>query len=269
MNTDTPLEEETLIAFVDGELTPSEADRVAKAQARDPEVAARIEALRRTADLIKNTYAPVGEAAPPQSLIDAVTRLSQDHDAAARPAVQRRAGLAAQVMESIRRSLRPANVWLAPAGAAAGLALGFFLFAGETGQPFSLDGGQTFAAGRLAAALDRQPSGESADGVTTIQLSFDAQDGRTCRSFLHEQTAGLACRQDSGWRLERLASVQGQEAHAFRTAGAAMPADLLETIDRLIEGEPLDRTEEAARIADQWRRSASSEGLSTNAGGGR
>src|SRR5437879_218338 len=81
------------------------------------------------------------------------------------------------------------------------------------------------ARGALAQALNERLSGEpAADGVR-IGLSFVAQQGHYCRSFVLQSpsTAGLACHADGGWRLELVtAPVGGGPAPAYRQAGSEM-----------------------------------------------
>jgi anti-sigma factor RsiW len=66
------VDDETLMAWCDGELEPEIAARVADRVARDPKLAARARAFRRSAELARGAMAPVLAEPIPARLLDAV-----------------------------------------------------------------------------------------------------------------------------------------------------------------------------------------------------
>jgi hypothetical protein len=88
-------------------------------------------------------------------------------------------------------------------------------------------------------------------------VSFRAADGHYCRTFAMRQTqpiAGLACREAGGWRVRMAAqSAPLAAAASYRTAGDDIPAAVLEAMDQMIKGAPLDAAAEAQARAAGWQ----------------
>ncbi len=141
---------------------------------------------------------------------------------------------------------------------AASLLLGVFLswrfLAPDASDTIVAGNGSLVARGALAAALDSQLASEQhEDGTVLIGLSFKANDGRYCRSFVAREAsvAGLACRAGDEWRIAVTNSVQVQ-AGGMRQAAAAMPPAVLLAIESRLEGEPLDAVAEKAARDSNW-----------------
>jgi hypothetical protein len=125
-------------------------------------------------------------------------------------------------------------------------------------------GGLLVAAGALDEALSNQLVSEQAvDSDVRIGVSFRSKGGGYCRTFqLREKTnlAGLACREGDQWRLDVLARGEpsqdggpGNDAHSgFRPAGSALPSSIVQAVDQVIDGEPLDAAAEAHAKMNQW-----------------
>ena len=90
-----------------------------------------------------------------------------------------------------------------------------------------------------------------------IGVSFQAADGGFCRTFTLRQAqavAGLACHEDGGWRVRIAAeSRSAAPVSGYQTAADETPAPVLETMDQLIRGEPLDGAAEARARAAGWK----------------
>jgi hypothetical protein len=85
-----------------------------------------------------------------------------------------------------------------------------------------------------------------------LGVSFRATDGHYCRSFTLGTTAGLACRDGDAWRIPVLA--EGEAEHgAYRQAGSALPAAVLDAIDQRIAGQALDAQAERAARERGWQ----------------
>jgi hypothetical protein len=125
------------------------------------------------------------------------------------------------------------------------------------------DAGATLAAtaqgvlaqGALADALSHQlASSGAAAAPVRIGVTFLARDGSYCRSFALATAAGLACREGHGWRVAVLQEPATAAQPAYRQAGVAMPAAVLEAIDERIEGSTLDAGAERAALQRGWQR---------------
>jgi hypothetical protein len=111
------------------------------------------------------------------------------------------------------------------------------------------------ANGALAADLERQlASYQPTDALVKIGVSFHAADGDYCRTFVLRETQGLACRDAGGWKVQ-IASLASPLAssNSYRTAGEEMPTPVLEAMDRMIQGAPLDRAGEVRARARAGR----------------
>jgi hypothetical protein len=87
-----------------------------------------------------------------------------------------------------------------------------------------------------------------------LGTSFQARDGSYCRSFTLGATGGLACRDGGQWRIPVLAEGEPEQAGAYRQAGSALPAAVLDAIDQRIAGAALDAQAERAARDRGWRR---------------
>jgi hypothetical protein len=142
-----------------------------------------------------------------------------------------------------------------------GLLIGHFAFAQKAAEtsaptagaatPAAADvrdrDGTLIAAGPLATALANGLKGDDAAPVR-ITLSFRDKTGRLCRSFDTARLAGIACRDDDGWRL-RLALQTGDG----NRSGSSESPFVGQAIDAMIAGDPLDAGEERAARDRGWR----------------
>lgn len=247
------IDEQRLMAFVDGQLDPAEAARVEAAIAADPALAAEVARQRALADALRSAYAAeLDEPVPAQ-----LQALLADERAAATPARvlafehgRSRAG---------RRSVVPPGfgppAWL---GLAAVLVLGLAVgtWFGRGGADFGPDGdGHLVARGALASALEHRLAADAPQDVA-VGLSFRDRDGRWCRSFVRggdAPLAGLACRdRDGRWRLPVLGETT-LPGDGLRQAAAALPPAVLAEVDARLAGEPADAEAERRARDAGWR----------------
>ncbi len=163
--------------------------------------------------------------------------------------------------------------WLVWGGIAASLVIGMAIGAKWLSPGSELDragNGDWMARGDLASALEAQMSGTTSTSGTRIGLSFVARDGRYCRAFTQGAagapgatgSAGLACRENEGWRVRQLVAVAATDpasssaigSDGFRTAASPWPPALLASIDDLREGDALSADAERAAMSHGWRR---------------
>jgi anti-sigma factor RsiW len=273
--------DDDLTAFADGELAGAEAVRVAAAIAADPALAVRIEAERRLRTTLRAHLDPIAAEPVPESLsllIAAVAADESERDMTDAPETAPPPPTPARVLDfaaararreaqaKVKAASRPApgnppRRWGTGAAIAASLVLGLVL-----GTQFARPGavterdGALVASGALAQGLDMQlasAGGDSDGGGLRILASFQRDGGGYCRVFDGGAMAGIACKDQGAWRLER--TVAGERATgtreragtAYRQAGSAQ-GDLLAAAQAMTAGDPLDATQERAARVRNW-----------------
>jgi hypothetical protein len=224
----------TLMAFADGELTGEERVRVEAALAQDEILRVKLakhQALR--------------------------TRLSLAFDGALREPVPPALLAASQNIRGadiINLAQRRAAKWSVRewSAIAASLALGVLVGIGamKAQAPMIVASDNGLAAhGALAHALDTQLASEE-PGAVRIGLSFRAKDGDYCRTFdlTQSATSGLACHEGENWRITMTAAGAGGEV---RMAGGS--EEILAEVEAIIDGAPLDAAAEREARRAQWR----------------
>lgn len=228
------ISDETLSAFLDGELSRQERTEVEEAISTDPALADRLASLASADELVRVRASAIDSVPLPGS----VTRLLQP-DNVVSIAWWRRAG----------RQLREH----AALAAAIALLIGFSAGQLFPGNPMYGDGSWQQA----ASHLDHIGSGEStvigADTRLLSRFTFRDQQGRYCRQFLLESpeqvSENVACRSGGNW--ERIATVQTSGiADDYQPASGTHLLD--STLDELMQGRALGLEEEAALIRGQW-----------------
>jgi hypothetical protein len=237
--------DETLMAYADDALDPADRAAVETALAADPALRARLAAHRRLQAGLRIAFDDALSEPVPERLVAAVH---------ARPAAAPVVDLAAR--RAARWSTREWSAMAASLAAGAILAFGF----GQSARPPAPDlvvaEGGLAADGALARALEQRLAADQGAGAARIGISFRDKDGRYCRSFNVETVAGLACREDAGWRVALVTAGQGDAGGDVRQAGAATPPEVLAAIEARMAGDALDAAEEAAARDAGWRAAA-------------
>lgn len=228
------IDPEMLMAYADGELGPIEAKRVERAIAADPALGEEVARHRALRARLKNHFAPVAEEPVPDRLA-AMLRAPSN------------------VVElPVRKPGRRIPGWTRWGGAvAASLVLGLAI--GHSLQPQSemqTRGGQLYAAGTLAGALDQQLA--SNQGAVQVPVSFRDAKGSYCRVFTSATADGIACRDDRGWALRQTKAGSSAAKSEYAQAGSADPA-LMAAAQEMMAGDPLDAGAETAARAKGWR----------------
>jgi hypothetical protein len=233
--------DETLAAYVDGELDPAAAAEIEEAARQDPRIEERIARYRALRNRLQAAYAAELDEPVPDRLLAAL------QNPAPRPSTAV-ADLAARWRYSLAASVL--------------IAVGAGFLAWRHSHPASMENvdGTLIARGALATGLSDQLSGPVSSGsgpsgsTVRIGLSFVAKSGNYCRTFSLSTDAGLACRRAGRWEILALEKgVSAEDAGSgFRTASSAMPAKVLEAVERQMAGEPLDRAGEIAARGNGW-----------------
>lgn len=248
--------DELLIAFVNGELAEPARAAVERAVRADPAIAARVAGHRARRSRVYGVVAggrDAGSHGQAHGCAAGAKVVQLDTVRAARnvPLPAHLPVPAALVQPSWTRR----HAFAVAAALAAGVLLGGFgwhAWQDEVGLA-SLSGadGALVARGHLAKALSAQLASPGPSGRVRIGISFLAKDGKYCRSFVMDTTAGLACRDGAQWKIPVLA--QGAAGTAWLD-GSVLPPAVLDAVDARIAGTPLDNAAERAAQARGWRR---------------
>lgn len=242
-------DDETLMAFADGELDAATRTAIIAAAAQDPELAARVAQFRAQRVQVADAYSGLLDQPVPERLRTAARApvSGADNSAKSRGNV---------VQFPSRGSPSPGLRWRARewTAMAASLVIGgliaWQLLASSAGDMATRDGALV-ARGELAKALDVQLAGDQgADAAVRIGLSFKSRTGEYCRSFAASAVSlsGLACREQGEWHIKATDSLV--ESAGLRQASS--PA-MLQIIEAHIAGEPLDAAAERSARDAGWR----------------
>lgn len=251
-----PIDDDTLQAYVDGELDAASAARIDAALANDAVLARRVQQARDLRARVRAAFDPVLDEPVPARLSALLQPPSAQTPIPAAPHVMPAGGRGTGTTR--RRTTRR---WFVP-GAALAASVALLAVALWWWQPggdlVRMQGGQSFAAGALTHALDETLASEpDAHAPVAIGLSFRSTDGRICRTFLLRSPparAGLACRSDAGWALPVLSAVATPEGGGeLRQAASALPPAVQAAVDARLRGNVFDAQQERAARDAGWR----------------
>lgn len=232
------IDDETLYAYLDGELAPTDAARVEAALAGDPALAEKLARQRALRERLHSAFGPIADEAPPVALATAACP-------------------AAKVVDLAKaRAERPGDrlpQWAAIAATlVAGLAGGYALRPGSPPSIVEQRGGALIATGPIADALENQLASvdQTADSVK-IRLTFRDGKGAICRSFAAPDASGVACREKAQWAVRAMFAAHDRQSGPYRTA-AADDAALMAYVDGIRAGDPFDATAERQAKAGDW-----------------
>ena len=255
------LPDETVMAFVDGELNDAARAEVEAAMAADPSVRAQVEAQLALRKRLRASFDSVLAEPVPERLRQAArgdSRSARDDVAdlaAARTAKQAEAAAKQSRQIAARRWSVPQFGAIA-ASLVIGVLLGQGLFRSSSENVVTSDGSMV-AGGALDDTLTHQLASTQGDSAPVqIGLTYKNNEGAYCRTFaLREDavTAGIACRAGEAWRIEMLEQLSATASATYRTAGAELPASVRQRVQSHIAGEALDATGESAARESGWR----------------
>jgi len=239
-------DDETLMAFADGELDEATAARLEAAMEEDETLAIRFSEFLETRIAVATAMKPLIHEPVPDALLASVKRMAENARSS-----ETTDNIVALRQQSIKS--RPARqAWLMPIAAslvAVVTGVGGFMLGREIG--LAAPAGSDAA---LAALLDRETSGRDLalgpDGNTLqVVSSFRDEHGDLCREYelkrQGESTISISCRKSGVW-ITRLA------LSAPRAEGYT-PASAQETIDAYLAsihaGAPMTAEEERAALS--------------------
>ena len=249
-----PISEETLQAYVDGELGAVEVAQIDVALAHDELLARRVQQARAMRAQLKSLFDPVLDEPVPAQLSALLRPAPPTVSVSTIP-------LATQTSHrgfgAGRR--RRSHRWLVPGAAVAAslavLAVAFWWHAGSS--LVRMQDGQQFAAGALSRTLDQGlASAPDPSAAITIGLTFRGADGHICRTFVRHASpamSGLACHEAAGWSLPALSTNTASGGGELRQAASDLPPAVQAAIDARIRGDAFDAQQERAARDGGWR----------------
>lgn len=251
--------DETLCAYLDGELDAAERAALEQALATDEGLRRRLDQFRGVTQLMQEEFAGRGAEPVPEALLKAARDLAHGQGAATN----------VTAFPKKQRAVAPSR-WQLPLAAAIALVVGgvaggaFQAARDEAGlgaQIATLDAGQILPSNPLHGALEKAASGET---VTTADasrmrliLSFAAKDGRFCREFdvatRKAASVGVACRENGAWRMEVLLAAKPQDNGAYTPASGYNTQAFDDVVTSLMKDAPLGKDQERALIGRGWR----------------
>jgi hypothetical protein len=242
------IDDETLMAYADGQLAAEEVARVERAMAEDEAIAERVAMFTQSRMSVREAF---GAPPPVPDALAARIRAMAEADA------QQRAGNGAPTnvvdLASRRRSV---PFWQLPIAASIALGVGFL--GGWIGAPGEQTGGSLSIASlddpAIVSALGTARSGERTriDGGAEVAViaSFLGADGSLCREFEHDAAGrtvvAVACRRDETWAVEFAVAAAATDADGYA------PASSLDALDAWLgatdAGAPLSDEDEAAAL---------------------
>lgn len=250
------ISDETLMAYVDGELDPAAREEVELVMQGDPQLQVRVAQHRALRRQVQAAYAHELTEQVPEHLLAAAAG-ARPRGAKVRSLNDGRASIERSPSSVSRRQWRLAGAMAASVIVGAGLG---YLMWGRTASLLTLSaGGELVAHGQLAQSLSQQLAAEQSRGsAVQIGVSFLAKSGEYCRTFALAgavSPSGLACRHGGEWQIQVLSQPLGADkvdASEYRTAGSAMSAPILKAVEAEISGEPLDQAGESAARRRGW-----------------
>lgn len=231
---------EQLAAFADGQLDPAQAREIEAEIAGDAGLQAQLAAHLALKAKLAAHFAPIAQQPVPDRLRAVLT-------GSPRPSVVVDFADAMPKREK-RRSL-PSWGWVAGPAVAASLVVALLAFGSGSGD--------RYADGELVAALENQlVASQRAEAPVRILLSFRDSHGQFCRGFSEASQAGIACRDESGWKLRKSVNAnRGLKSHEYQQAGGG-EAEVLAAIQEMADGPALDADAEREAMEQKWRPTA-------------
>lgn len=241
------LDDETLMAYADGELDPEQRAEIEAAIATDSDLARRVEHHRALRAKVSGAFTKVLDLPVPE-------RLENVARAGATPAASNHGKVLQFPTRTARAPGTPwrAREWVAMAASLVmGVMLGWRFLTPADSDAFVAGRDALLAGGELARALEYQLASEQrGDEPVLIGLTFQALEGHFCRSFVlrASRTAGLACRVGSDWQIPATDSSPLAQGAMQQASSAVTPA-ILRAIEARMDGASLDAdAERSARI---------------------
>ena len=242
------INDETLSAFLDSELSEHEMEQVRKALETNDELVMRLAELSEVDMLVKEHATRIDDAPLSDSLAKTVAKL----DTPTTKNTSNSNVVALTPWQTVKQSANKSLAIAASIAVVFGIAMTSYL------QPHNAQ--NLFVASNTASALNTQLSSsvfEQSDGsVFSAQLSFKNQQGELCRQYVlssnNTTQTSIACKTQSGWQIKAQTAAQ-QSNNGAQYQAASNNSELDAVIDSMISGAPLDRAQEQQAISAKWQ----------------
>lgn len=254
--------DEKLMAFVDGELSPDALNNIKQMVDQDAELQIRVHQLRQSRRLAQEAFDGLLTQPVPQRLLDAVYNTPMGEP------LPDKAPVVSLIRASNNKKVESKSYWgyalAASVTLGVGIMIGMQLHLGDVSHPSlaQVDTGLIPTNNPLFTALQQTPSLQAfptaEGGSITPSISFSSLDGRYCREFevvAEERVSiGVACRETSTWRVEVLLAAEQSTVsqQGYQTASGYSQQALDAVVDRLWSGEAYDAEQEQRLIERGW-----------------
>jgi hypothetical protein len=230
------IDDQTLSAFLDNELSAQEMERVRSAIAQNEDLAIRLAELSEV-DLLVKQHAEQIDAMPLSKPLEK-TLGKQTNDTVVSLSKWQK------IKQASRKQL----------AVAAGIAVLFTVGVASLTQQQQLNIEQP-----IANALEQQLSGDKTNidsaRSLTAQLSFINSTGDFCRQYTlyqqQTQQSHIACKEHGTWQLKVSTEQKPYDQQTYSLASNTSALDTF--IDNTIKGQPLDRTLEQQARENKWQ----------------
>jgi hypothetical protein len=241
-------DDQTLGAYVDGELDDAARESFERALATDPDLLRRVEAQRRLHRALGAAFDPTLTETLPDRLLQSARGPDRGTVVPIGTPKKRSAGWEAP------------RWWAVAASLVIGALLGRQVLAPRAETTLFATGPDgVVAAGPLENALSQRLAADRA-GSVQIGLTFRATSGEYCRTFAirgaRAAQAGLACRGPEVWHVRIIEAVTPNvtPGNAMRQASSTeLPEGVRHAVESSIQGEALDATAEVTARDAGWR----------------
>jgi hypothetical protein len=251
------MSDEILMAYADGELDAAARAAVESAMREDPQIEKRVAAHRTLRRKVQVAYTAELSEAIPERLLTAARGVTNPQGSKIVNLQDARAAVERNKLRARPLSMQWRALGTFAASVIAGVGLGFFIWGHADSMLARSAGGALVARGQLAKALSNQlAADQSRSSAVQIGVSFRVKSGDYCRTFALSgavSPSGLACRHGEEWQVQALTQEPGMGSGSdYRTAGSAMSATILKSVEGQISGEPLDQAGERAARRRGW-----------------
>lgn len=246
------VDQERLLAWLDGELDEAAATEIARMVAADPALAERARRERALRDKLRTAFAPVVDETPPQRLL---ATLGMAEEAPVVPTTGNVMPLRPRTAAQRVRDWRWPEWTALAASVFLGALVGAQFLRAPAQGPVRMQGGVLVAGSELSEVLNHKLAADARpDDALAVGLSLRDHEGRYCRTFTAQGAqplGGLACRSGAAWHVVVLGQAQAQQGE-LRQAASALPASVLAEVDAR-QQEMLDAAGERAARDAGWR----------------
>ena len=235
---------EMLAAYAEGQLNEEGRALVEAAMITDPSLAETIAQHRALRERLQARFNPVLTMPVPDKLAKAVR--------ASAPTAEIADLKAARAAKAEKTRSPSFSRWVMGSSIAAALAIGLVIGNQMPGRgaPSGMDG-QVVAQGALDEALTTQPASTAQQPVNVLLSLRDTKD-RYCRVFQTSGMAGIACRNDDHWAIERLQNGEASPGGQYRQAGSEV-GEIMAAAQAMASKGALTPEQEQEALKSGWK----------------